>query len=193
MEGQLSLHLAMGEQEPEAKDWLGQHIKDGVSNNLSIDTELADTLAKDPDNWVSEPENQGEETEGSKELPGISSAVGDSAAARDEEDVNDDGESTPGECVPSPLGNWVSKGSKEAGQDHDDIGKDGDGDVRSTEAGKEGQIEKKKWSGEGPVDVTCEKDLAVDVDSLLAVIDDVVLLADKVGEGRASASGHGIV
>lgn len=39
----------MGEQEPEAKDWLGKDIEDSISNDFGIDSNDVSTLRESPD------------------------------------------------------------------------------------------------------------------------------------------------
>jgi len=39
----------MGEEEPEAKDWLGKNIEDSVSNNLGVDIDVAGSISDTPD------------------------------------------------------------------------------------------------------------------------------------------------
>ena len=41
-------HTVMGEEEPEAKDWLGEDIKDGVGNDLGINASDAATIGNTP-------------------------------------------------------------------------------------------------------------------------------------------------
>lgn len=42
-------HAVVGEQEPEAKDWLGENIEDGVGNDLDIETDQSTTVGETPD------------------------------------------------------------------------------------------------------------------------------------------------
>lgn len=39
----------MGEEEPEAEDWLGEDIKNSIGNDLSIETNHASTVGNTPD------------------------------------------------------------------------------------------------------------------------------------------------
>lgn len=41
--------LGMAEQEPEAEDWLGKKVQDGIRNNLVIDSGLAGAVCDTPD------------------------------------------------------------------------------------------------------------------------------------------------
>lgn len=41
-------HAVVGEQEPEAEDWLGKNIENGVANNLSIETNKSATIGNTP-------------------------------------------------------------------------------------------------------------------------------------------------
>ena len=67
--------------------------------------------------------------------------------------------------VPSPLLRVLlgAKGGEQTGQDHDDIGNDGDQDVATVEASKESQVEQEERSGKTPVNVTGPVDLTVNI------------------------------
>jgi hypothetical protein len=42
-------HAVMGEEEPEAKDWLGKDIENSVGNDLSVETNDTCTIGNSPD------------------------------------------------------------------------------------------------------------------------------------------------
>jgi len=42
-------HRIVSEQEPEAKDGLGENVKDGVCDDLGIDANVARTIGNTPD------------------------------------------------------------------------------------------------------------------------------------------------
>ena len=42
-------HAVVGEEEPEAEDWLGEDVKNGVGNNLGINVGDAGTVSNAPD------------------------------------------------------------------------------------------------------------------------------------------------
>lgn len=42
-------HAIVGEEEPETEDRLGEDVKNGVTNNLSVDTDELSTFSKTPD------------------------------------------------------------------------------------------------------------------------------------------------
>jgi hypothetical protein len=46
--------LGMSEQKPEAKDWLGKDIKDGISHNLLVDAKDAGPVGDSPDTVASQ-------------------------------------------------------------------------------------------------------------------------------------------
>lgn len=104
------------------------------------------------------------------------------------------GNASPG-IVPPLLALIVgNKGSEETGDDHDEIGHNGNENAGSVEAGKKAEVEKEKGSGEAPVDVTGPEYLTVDV--LVDVWEPFLGLfleyMDNV-EGCSVASGHGVV
>ena len=39
----------MGKEEPEAKDWLGEDVEDGVGHNLGVDVDVAGSVSDTPD------------------------------------------------------------------------------------------------------------------------------------------------
>ncbi len=105
-----------------------------------------------------------------------------------------------GNGVPAPLlgGALRAEGSEETGQDHDDIGNDGNEDGPAVHASEEAQIEEQERGGDGPVDVAGPVDLAVDVllgvwNVLMLLLDDDVVVADAVaaGHGEVGQSGEG--
>lgn len=42
---------AVADEEPEAKDGLGQHVKDGICEDLRVDRRLAGTVGEAPHTW----------------------------------------------------------------------------------------------------------------------------------------------
>ena len=49
LECYLLRHGVMSEEEPEAKDWLGENIKDGIGNDLSVHVDIARSISNTPD------------------------------------------------------------------------------------------------------------------------------------------------
>lgn len=161
----------VGNQEHEAKDWLGHEIKNAVSVDLSINTELTVSITKDPDNWVKSPENQGESSKRNKELASRRGAGSSGSASTETDLVYEYDIADPGNDVVSPLLELVvvvGEAGEHAGQDHDQVGEDDDHDVVAIQAGKEGEVEEEKWGGDGPVDVAGPEEVAVNV---LGVVD----------------------
>ena len=96
--------------------------------------------------------------------------------------------------VPAPLlrGTFCAVGSEETGQDHDDIGDNSHEDVSTVHAGEKSKVEEEERGGDGPVNVTSEEDLAVDV--VEGVVDVLVLFSDlDVVPADTVAGGHGEV
>lgn len=144
--------------------------------------------------WVDSPDDEGEATDGSEEVANLTTLGGSSGAAMDNELPDDNQVGNAGNGVPSPL-LWSSlraESSEETGQDHDQVSNDGNQDGSAVQTSKETKIQEEQRSGNGPVNVTCPIDLAVDV--VLGVWDVLVRVADNnVVVANAVASGHGEV
>ena len=192
----------MSDQQHEAEDWLSQKIKDTIGVDLSINAKLAVSITKDPNNWVKSPENQGEGGKSDEELAGRRGASSCSLTSAIADLVDKDNVADPCNDVVSPLLELVAvlgKASKHAGQDHNEVGKDDNGDVVAVETSEEGKVEEEKWSSDGPVDVAGPEELAVDVLNVADLGDLVpvgvldVLPADAVvgGHGKVGDSGGG--
>lgn len=150
--------------------------------------------------WVDGPDDESEATDGSEEVADLATLGSSSRATVDDEhpDDNEVGDASNG--VPAPL-LWSAlsaESSEETGQDHDDVGDDGEHDAATVHASEECKVEEQKWSGERPVDVSSPVDLAVDVvlgvwNVLVRLADGDVVVADTVagghGEVRESSSG----
>ncbi|KXT18924.1 hypothetical protein AC579_3587 [Pseudocercospora musae] len=206
-------HADVGEEQPGTEDWLGQDVEDSVGNDLLVNVHVAAAISNAPDaressvsssmsgvtldrslHWVDSPDDQSEATDGSEEVADLA-PLGASRCASVNQQLPDDNEvGGASNGVPAPL-LWSAlraESSKETGQDHDDIGKDGDEDGATVQAGEKSQVEEKEWSGESPVDVAGPVDLAVKV--VLGVWDVLVRLADgDVVVAHAVSSSHGEV
>jgi len=176
--------------QPGTKDGLGQNITDSVGDDFSVNGGVAGTVGDTPDDWVGSPDDKGEGGDHGEEVSNLL-ALGVSSLATTNGELEDDNkEGNAGNGVPSPLlrSTFVAKGSKETGQDHDDIGNDGDEDVTTVKTSEKRKIEKKEWGGDGPVDVTGPVDLAVDIvvsvwDVLVGLSDTGVVVRDTVTGG----------
>lgn len=101
-------HSLVCEQEPCTKYAFGKDIKDCVSNDLGVDTQLVSCMGDGPDNRVSSPENKGVSRDGGVE-PGNVGTLCSCEFAADSSKLPDDHEiGNTGECVPEKC---VSKGS----------------------------------------------------------------------------------
>lgn len=183
----------MGEEQPEAEDRLGQHVQDGVRNDLGVQADHASAIGDTPNDGVDGPEDESEASDGTVEGLGLAVLVGNGRAAVDRQLVDNDEEGKAGPRVPAPLlAIGVTVGSEEAGQHHDEIGNDSHENVGTAETGKEGQIEEEQWGGDAPVDVPGPVDLTVD--DLVSVWHMLVGLSlDNLVEVGSIASGHGEV
>lgn len=63
---------AVSEQEPETEDWLGENIKDSIGDDFTVNRPLASAITNTPNDWVKSPQDQGEASNGSEELRGLS-------------------------------------------------------------------------------------------------------------------------
>eukprot|EP00262_Sarcandra_glabra_P007069 TRINITY_DN19631_c0_g1_i1.p2 TRINITY_DN19631_c0_g1~~TRINITY_DN19631_c0_g1_i1.p2 ORF type:complete len:294 (-),score=25.52 TRINITY_DN19631_c0_g1_i1:240-1121(-) len=187
-------HLGVGEEQPDTEDGLGQHVKNGVGNDFSVDRSLTGTVGNTPDNRVGSPEDEGEGSNGTEKLADLAALGRRETVAVDGEvpDKNKVGDA--GNGVPAPLlgGSLSAKGSKETSQDHDQVGTNGNDRVATINTSKEAEVEQQKWCGETPVDVTCPVDFAVDVTVCVGNV--AVRLANlDVVVGNTVASGHSVV
>ena len=111
--------------------------------------------------------------------------------------VDDDEVGDAGNGVVSPLGAVVSTvGSEETGQDHDDVGDNGDEDVGTAQTGEEGQVQQQEWGGDRPIHVTGPVDLTIDVlggvgNMLVGLLDGGVLEGDPVTHGHSEVRDGG--
>lgn len=46
-------HAVVGEEEPEAENWLGENVKNGIRDNLGIDTSDTGTIGNTPNAMTS--------------------------------------------------------------------------------------------------------------------------------------------
>lgn len=203
-------HAVVGEEEPEAKDWLGEDIENGIGDDLSVETDHTSTISNTPDavrvlakmkhkeqveniHWVGGPEDQSEASNGGEESLGLSILVGSSGTAVESELVDDDEEGSAGNGIPSPFGSVsTTEGSEETGEDHDQIGNDSNEEAGTIETGEETEIGEQEWRGHGPVDISCPVDLAVD--GLVCVWDVLVGLGlDDLVVADAITAGHSVV
>lgn len=143
---------------------------------------------------VGSPENEGVGADGNEEgteLLALDTGVGTTVDDQvpDNKDVGNAGNG-----VPSPLlGSFLrAESSEETGQDHDQVGNNGQEDVSTRHASQKAEIEDQQRGGDGPVDVTSPEDLAVD--SLVCVGNVVILVTDgDLVVGDAVSGGHGEV
>jgi len=186
----------VSEQEPEAKDRLSEDVEDSIGDDLGVDTNGAGSDSDTPDDRVESPNDQGISSDGSEECSRLVRPGHGRSTSINDELVHDDevGNASPG--IVSPLLGLIvgNEGSEEAGDDHNEIGHDGNENAGSVEAGKEAEIKEEEGSGEGPVDVTGPVDLTVDVlvDVWEAFLSLFLEDMDDVEAGPV-AGGHGIV
>lgn len=94
--------------------------------------------------------------------------------------------------VPSPLRAALGgKGSEEAGQDHDNVGNDGNENVSTGQPSEQAEIQEQERGRDAPVDVACPVYLAVD-DSVIGEVLVIMVDLDLI-LGDTSFNGHGIV
>jgi len=186
-------HSIMSEEQPETENRLGEDVKDGVTDDLTINREGAGTISKTPDDRVDGPENEGETSNGSEEGGSLRVLLGNDSTAVEGELVDDDEIGNAGHGVVSPSSALlVGQTGEETSQDHDDIGNNGNRKAGTVQASKETEIDEQEWGGDAPVDVTSPVDLTMK--GLVGGVSMLVLLLE--GDSRvtdALAGGHGEV
>jgi len=177
----------VGVQEPGTKDRLGENVEHGVSNDLSVNVDLAGTVGNTPDNWVDGPEDESETTNGGEEVSDLATLASSRVAATDSELPDDDKVGSTGHGVPAPLlrSALVTESGEKTGEDHDNVGNNGDKNVTTLEASDKSEIKKEKRSGHTPVNVTGPVDLTVNIavgvwDVLVGLGDSGVVVRDTV-------------
>lgn len=155
---------AVREQQPEAKDGLGQDVEDGVGDDLAVDGPDARSFGQAPHDGVQGPEDQGVADQGGEELRGARILGAHGPTAGNGQLVDDDEVRQTRDGVPAPfLAGAVAEGGEETGQNHGDVGGEGDEGVGAAETGQEGQVEQDERGGDGAVDVASPEDLSEDV------------------------------
>lgn len=135
---------------------------------------------------VDDPEDEGVCGNGLEEVASLGVFGHSGGTSVNGELIDDDQQRSAGHGVVCPLHPFVrSKGRKETGQDHDDIGHDGDQDVSTAQAGEETKIHEQKRCGNSPVDVSSPVDLTINDlvgvrDMLVGLLDDDLDHADAV-------------
>jgi len=180
----------MCEQEPETENGFGKDIKDGVSNDLRVDIDDMATLSKTPNDWVESPQDEGEAANGSVKGLGLAILASHSGTAIHGELIDNDqvGNASPG--VPSPsLASPVTEGSKQAAQNHNEVGNYSDQDIGATEPGQKSKIQQEKGSGDTPVNISCPVDCPDVI--LMCVWNSLVCLGFRIRGGpNAISCGH---
>lgn len=149
---------------------------------------------------VDGPDDEGEATNGSEEVANLATLGGGGVAAVVDELPDNNEVGNTGNGVPAPLlgGLLRAERGEETGENHDDVGNNGDQDVGTGKTSEKSKVEEQKRGGDGPVDVTGPVDLAVDVvlgggDVLVVLLLGGVVVADTVaaGHGEVGESGEG--
>ena len=126
---------------------------------------LADTLAGKKGerlHWVDGPEEESEASERSEESLGLLVFVLSSTSAVVDYLVDNDKVGNTSPEVPAPfLAVVLSISSEETGEDHDNVGHDGNEDVGTAETSQKSKVEQEERSSNAPVDVSCPVDLSV--------------------------------
>ena len=149
---------------------------------------------------VDGPDDEGEATNGSEEVANLATLGGGGVAAVEDELPDNNEVGNAGNGVPAPLlgGLLRAERGEKAGEDHDDVGNDGNQDVGTGKTSEQGQVEEEERSGDGPVNVASPVDLAVDVvlggrDVLVVLFLGGVVVTNTVaaGHGEVGQSGKG--
>lgn len=144
--------------------------------------------------WVDSPEDQSEAGDSGIESLSLAVLVGGSSTTVHSELVDDDEVSNASPGVPSPLLAVLGAiGSKETSKNHDKIGNNSNQDAGTVETCEETEIQKKKWCGKTPVNVSCIVNLTVD--SCVGVWKTVLVLMCNIAgvEVNSVTSSHGEV
>ena len=97
---------------------------------------------------------------------------GDNLGSDNHQQVVEDGEhSDAANDEPAPLHDSVGGGTKDTGEDHDDIGEDDTGSVVGVHVTEDDQIHQQKRGGEKPVDITGIVEASVDVTAWRSAVD----------------------
>jgi hypothetical protein len=204
----------MSEEEPEAKDGLGQHIENSIGDDLSVETDDTAAVSNTPDaatistvpitiqrhsHRIDGPENEGESSNSTIESLGLAVLARNRRPSIESKLINHDQVRNTSPRIPAPLlAILVTVCRKQTRQDHDQIGHNSDEDVGTSKTSQKTEIEEEKWGGDAPVDVTCPVDLAVD--DLLCVwdvlvgldlLDHVVIDAVAGGHREVGEEGEG--
>ena len=100
---------------------------------------------------VGGPEEKSEASNGGEEGSGLGILVGNCSAAVEGQLVHDNQVSDAGHSIISPGGAVVlGKAGKQTGEDHENVGNNGHGDVGAAQAGEEGKVKKQEGSGNAP-------------------------------------------
>ena len=132
------------------------------------------------------PENQGEASNGTEEGGRLAITGHDQGTTLDGKLKDNDqvGDASNGVVSPRRLF-LVGQSSKEADDDHDEIGHDRHEHVRAIKTSQESQVQEQEWSGESPIDVASPVHLTVDVgvdgrEVLLRFLDDDGRVRDAI-------------
>lgn len=141
---------------------------------------------------VGSPEDKGKQGKGAKQIRDLVSLGLDRVAAGESNVPDDEDVGNAGDGIPSPLlaALLSSVGSKEAGEDHDNVGADGHDGVCAVNASKQAQVKQEKWRGDSPVDVTSIVRLAADFvncvgDLAVGILDVDAVKTDSMAVGHA--------
>jgi hypothetical protein len=144
------------------------------------------------------PEDQGETSNGTKESLGLAIFTSSGSTTIEGKLVDDDNVRNAGKCIPAPfLAISVTKSSKHASEDHDQISNDGNENVGTTKASEEAEIKEQEWGSNTPVDVTCIVYFTLDdfdgIWNMLAVLlsDDDLVNSDAVTSGHCEVGQEG--
>ena len=120
------------------------------------------TNRKEDLHWVDGPKDKRESGNSSEESAGLGVLGHDNVTAVNSELVNNDEVGNASHGVVTPFGSsLLSEGSEETSEDHNDVSNNGNENVGTAEAAEEAEIQKQKWGGHTPVDVTGPVNLTV--------------------------------
>jgi hypothetical protein len=195
----------MGEEQPEAKNWLGENIENSVGNDLGIEANDTGTIGNTPDarscqwcnneghndvHWVDGPEDKGEGANGTIESLSLVVLASHRTTAVVGKLVNDNKVGNASEGIPAPfLGITAAESCEQTSEDHDQIRNDGNQNVGTAETSQEAEIEEQEWGGDTPINVTgivhLTEDVMDDVWDMLILLDNLdLVISDTITSGH---------
>ena len=141
---------------------LRQEVKDTVEDSLRIWSNDISTFAEAPCDWVECPDGEGPDTSHQKCAMNVSTEGLCVLATCDSKLIEDCQHSETPESVEAELISCLDESADETGNDHDFVEEDNIRDGWPWKSSCQHQVEKEKWCGDDPIDVSGVEDGAID-------------------------------